>query len=87
MEHMTVKVKKENEKMLLPTFIDRFDIVFNDQEFAFKGNKKFITLVLASLRLEDVHSFEESICPKGVVLTKIYFIHEGKVDISYYDYR
>ena len=69
--------------MLLPSFIEKFDILFSDLEFAFKADRKLITLILASLRYEDVNSTKESICPDDIVLQKIYFIFEGKVNVHY----
>ena len=67
MKSMTVKTN-DNQEMLLPTFIDKFDILFCDLEFAFKADKKLITLILASLRYEDVNNTEESICADDIIL-------------------
>jgi hypothetical protein len=82
MNSMTIKTR-ENQDMLLPSFIEKFDILFEDLEFAFKADRKLIALILASLRFEDVNNTIDTICPNEVVLTGIYFIHEGKVNIHY----
>jgi|APSaa5957512535_1039671.scaffolds.fasta_scaffold63433_3 hypothetical protein len=82
MMSMTIK-NDENSTMLLPSFIEKFGILFSDDEFAFKADRKLIALILASLRLEDVYSTDESICPDAIILRGIYFIHEGKVDVYY----
>ena len=80
---MTSMTKSENSEMLLSSFTENFEILFYDSEFAFKADKKLITLMLASLRLEDVNCTEDSICQDGIILSGIYFIQEGKVDIHY----
>ena len=49
--------------MLLPSFIDKFSILFIDLEFAFKADRKLIALIHASLRLEDINCTDEPICP------------------------
>ena len=42
--------------MLLPSFIEKFDILFIDLEFAYKADRKLIALILASLRYEYVNN-------------------------------
>ena len=69
--------------MILPTFLDKFDVLFNDEEFGFKSDDKLLTLVMASLRLENLFDESNGICERGVILKSIYFIHEGKVEVAY----
>jgi hypothetical protein len=77
---MTLKSDK-NFSLILPSFIEKFDILFEDEEFSFKADKNLMTLILASLRLENINNCTENICNTGVVLQGIFFIHQGKVDV------
>ena len=80
---MTIK-NKDNEAMILPSFLDKFGVLFNDDEFGFKSDDKLLTLVMASLRLENLYDKEYTgICEIGVVVRNIYFIQEGRIDVSY----
>jgi hypothetical protein len=67
--------------MILPSFLEKFDVLFNDDEFGFKSDDKLLTLVMASLRL--VNLYHDGIVERGVTLESIYFIHEGKLDVTY----
>lgn len=69
--------------LVLVGFKELFDILFFDEEFSFKADDKLITLILASLRLEDVHSTDTNIATIDMVLQRIYFIHQGKVNVYY----
>jgi len=66
---------KDNENLILVSFRELFDVLFLDEEFSFKADDKLISLLLASLRLEDVHTDTVNICNTGIVLQGIYFIH------------
>ena len=54
---MTIK-NKDNEAMILPSFLDKFGVLFNDDEFGFKSDDNLLTLVMASLRLENLYDKE-----------------------------
>ena len=70
--------------MILPSFMDKFDVIFNDDEFSYKSDDKLLTLVMASLRLENLYDKEYTrICEIGSVIRSIYFIQEGRIDITY----
>ena len=79
---MTIK-SKDNKSLILPSFLDKFDVLFNDEEFGFKSDDKLLSLVMASLRLVNLYCESDGILERGVTLENIYFIHEGKVDVSY----
>ena len=82
-QEMSLK-SKDNKSLILPSFLDKFDVLFNDEEYGFKADDKLLSLVMASLRLENLYNQEvNGICERGVILKSIYFIHEGKVDITY----
>ena len=84
MEQMYKTAKsKDNQNFVLVSFRETFEILFTDEEFSWKADDKLITLILASLRLEDVHNDTHSICNLDMVLQGIYFIHLGKVDVYY----
>jgi hypothetical protein len=57
--------------------------LFEDEEFGFKADFKLSSLILSSLRLENVSDTSKSICTTGILLEGIYFVHEGKVDVVY----
>ena len=70
--------------MILPSFLEKFDVIFNDDEFCYKSDDKLLTLVMASLRLENLYGKEyNGICEIGSVTRSIYFIQEGRIDITY----
>lgn len=66
---------KDNANYVLVNFRETFDILFTDDEFSFKADDKLIALILASLRLEDVHNDTDNICSTDMVLQGIYFVH------------
>ena len=53
-KEMTIK-SKDNKGFILPSFYDKFDVIFNDDEFGYKSDDKLWTLVMASLRLVNLH--------------------------------
>ena len=69
MESMYKTLKSnDNENFVLVSFKERFNILFSDEEFSWKADDKLITLLLASLRLEDVHNDTDNICNLDIVL-------------------
>jgi hypothetical protein len=69
MESMYKTTKtKDNADYVLVNFRETFDILFTDDEFSFKADDKLIALILASLRLEDVHNDTDNICSTDMVL-------------------
>ena len=80
-EMQTGATTKQN--LVLPTFMNNFSILFEDEVYGFKANDKLSSLILASLRLEFVYDSESPICKTGILLEGIYFVHEGKVDVVY----
>ena len=79
-KEMTI-ISKDNKTMILPSFLNKFDVIFNDDEFGFKSDNKLLTLVMASLRL--VNLYRDGIVERGVTLESIYFIHKGKLNVTY----
>ena len=68
MESMYKTIKsKDNHNFVLVAFRETFEILFDDEEFSWKADDKMIALILASLRLEDVHN-ETNICNTDIVL-------------------
>jgi hypothetical protein len=69
MESMYKTAKSnDNENFVLVSFKERFNILFSDDEFSWKADVKLITLLLASLRLEDVQNDTDNICNLNIVL-------------------
>ena len=54
--------------LILPTFMDKFYPIFDDDEFGFKADDKLFALTMASLRLVDLLSYQDDICERGVDL-------------------
>ena len=42
--------------LILPSFIDKFSVIFNDDEYGYKADDKLLALVMSSLRLVDLLS-------------------------------
>jgi len=82
MKEMSIRTK-DNQELILPTFVENFNILFEDEEFGFKADLKLSSLILASLRLEYVFETTVPICKIGIILEGIYFVHEGKVNVQY----
>jgi len=49
---------RDNAGLILPTFVSNFEILFEDEEYGYKADSKLITLILGSLRLENVYDTE-----------------------------
>jgi hypothetical protein len=52
---MKKEMNKKNSPLvtlILPSFMEKFDVLFNDEEFGYKADDKLLSLVMASLRLE-----------------------------------
>lgn len=79
---MTMK-SADTEGLILPSFLENFEFLFSDEDYGFKAGDKLMALILASLRLENVCDSEQLICKTGILLEGIYFVHQGKVDVSY----
>ena len=54
-------LSKDNKNLILPSFLDKFDVLFNDDEFGFKSDDKLLTLVMASLRLVNLYNESDGI--------------------------
>ena len=77
---MRVKVVKEN---MLPKFQDKFDTLWNDPEFNFRGDYKLITMICASIQYESFLDKSQPILPMNVLCKSILLIQEGRVDMYY----
>ena len=53
LKELTIR-SKDDKNLILPTFMDKFDVLFYDDEFGFKPDDKLLSLVMASLRLENM---------------------------------
>ena len=71
LKELTIR-SKDDKNLILPTFMDKFDVLFYDDDFGFKPDDKLLSLVMASLTLENTSI---QICETCVVTQKIYFIH------------
>ena len=81
-ENMKVQVVKNN---LLTSFVERFDILFQDPDHGYKADDKLITQIVSSLTLEHNINIHDSVIPLGIVSQSIYCIYQGSIDIYYKD--
>lgn len=77
---MRVKVVKEN---ILPKFQDKFDTMWNDPEFDFRGDFKLITMICASIQYESFNDKTLPLLQTGVLCKSILLIQEGTVEMYY----
>ena len=75
-------VQVDDSSLIIPIFLQKFDIFLEDKEFGFKADEKLGKMILSSLQYQFVDP-EESIIKIGQKSTGIYFILDGNVDVYY----
>lgn len=63
---MKIKIVRQN---LLQKFQEKFDTLFNDPEFTFRGDDKLVSHICSSLQFDSIDSFDDSdgMLPIGVI--------------------
>lgn len=82
---MKVNIVKFN---LLQKFQEKFDTLYNDPEFAFKGDNILISMICSSLQFENIEQYSnEGLLKQGVISPGITFVLDNVVDMHYKYYK
>ena len=80
-ENTKVEVVNKN---LLVHFVEKFEILFKDPDQGFKADAKLVTMVIASLTLDQSYTDDsEPLLPLDIVSSRIYCIWQGTIDMYY----